>query len=70
MDYPRPVDDHNLQILWTGHGQQYMIVQEYGTEQLLMSTFSGYLSPRLYGRNLDYSVPCSAPAPLNYLLGH
>ena len=49
MDYPRPVDDHNLQILWTGHGQQYMIVQEYGTEQLLMSTFSGYSLNYLLG---------------------
>jgi hypothetical protein len=43
----RPVEDHNLQIFWTGYGQEYMIVQEYGSQDLLMSTWSGYVSQRL-----------------------
>jgi hypothetical protein len=43
----RPVEDHNLQIFWTGYGQEYMVVQEYGSQDLLMSTWSGYVSLRL-----------------------
>jgi hypothetical protein len=43
----KPVDDHNLQIFWTGYGQEYMIVQDYGTGCLMMSTYNGNVFPRL-----------------------
>ena len=44
--YTKPVADTDLQIIWN-EGGRYMVVQEWGTQSILMATFTGYVSERL-----------------------
>jgi hypothetical protein len=50
--HTRSVRDQDLQIIWRGYGD-YMIVQEWGTGYLLMSSYSGYVSERLSTEQIE-----------------